>query len=202
MEKEMLVIHDINDIDFFNFPLKEYHLTFDDGLFSQYFYWPIIKTIRTKKTFFISTDLVDFGKPREQFKINKPEFLIFPTTFECMKMYKENNDKTNYIRKEELEQLIEYCEIGGHGHKHNHISFYNGKEKEKMIINDIELMMEWFQKNLNLKPITYAFPFYESDGILESILRKFGFKTFIGARKQFEDEKERIKKEIFWERKI
>lgn len=191
MSKEILTIHDLNDSrKIFNFPLFQYDLAFDDGLFSQYYYWPILRVVKTKKIFFISTDLIGSGKPRQQFRIKKPEFLNFPDTFESMKLYKTKNIKDNYMNIEELkiisESKLEDVEIGGHGHKHYHIQDYGKKEKE--MTEDTEQMLEWFQKNLNIVPTSYAYPFYEYDEVLESILKKFGFKFIIGNRKQIEDE--------------
>jgi|WetSurSiteA1Bulk_404760.scaffolds.fasta_scaffold00418_11 peptidoglycan/xylan/chitin deacetylase (PgdA/CDA1 family) len=195
MEKEALAIHDINfPKQLFNFPLENYTLTFDDGLFSQYYYWPILRTIKTRKILFISTDLIDAGPIREQFKIRKPEYLNFPDTFESMKLYKTNGIKSNYMRIEELKVICETLitqniEIGGHGHKHYYISDYGEIEKEKKMTEDTELMLEWFAKNLNIFPSCYAYPHYEYDEVLESVIKKFGISTLIGKRKQFEDEK-------------
>jgi len=195
MDKELLVIHDINNVKkFFNFPFENYELTLDDGLFSQYYYWPIFDAMKLKKTFFIATDLIDIGNKREQFKVRKPEYLMFSDTFECMKMYKEKGIKSNYMRIDELKYICEkignYIEVGGHGHKHYYISEYEGKEKK--MVEDIEMMLEWFQKNLNIIPTSYSYPYYEYDEILESVLKKFGFKTIIGERKQYEDERQRL----------
>jgi peptidoglycan/xylan/chitin deacetylase (PgdA/CDA1 family) len=195
MEKETLAIHDINlPKQIFNFPLQKYMLTFDDGLFSQYYYWPVLKTIKTRKILSIATDFIDSGSLRKQFKVRKPEYLIFPNTFESMKLYKENGDRSNYMRVEELkiicERLItENVEIGGHGHKHYHISDYGKIEKEKKMIQDTEIMLEWFAKNLSIFPSCYTYPYYEYDEVLESVVKKFGISTIIGERKQFEDEK-------------
>ena len=55
--KPILMIHEFKE-EFFDLPLEEYILTFDDGLYTQYVFLEELKNIKTKKYFFISSDIV------------------------------------------------------------------------------------------------------------------------------------------------
>jgi hypothetical protein len=55
--KPILMIHEIRDW-MFDLPLHNYVLTFDDGLYSQYYFLDKFKTIDTEKIFFISTGIL------------------------------------------------------------------------------------------------------------------------------------------------
>jgi len=61
-----LMIHDIRR-EYFDLNLDRYRLTFDDGLFSQYYYFPLLKNQRAELTFFITTSFIKPGKARSQY---------------------------------------------------------------------------------------------------------------------------------------
>jgi len=61
-----LMIHDIRK-EYFDLDLNPYRLTFDDALFSQYYYFPLFKSHPQKLTYFITTSFVKPGKAREMF---------------------------------------------------------------------------------------------------------------------------------------
>jgi len=160
-------------------------LTFDDGLFSQYFYWDIFKLF-SKKTFFIATNLISIdglGKRKKW----KGKMQTFPDCFEALYDYRETGNKENYMRIEELREIInDGAIIGAHGH--NHIKCYL---HENQIRRDIESMLEWFEKYLKIKPTKYAYPHYEDSLILTRILKnEYGFTEFYGKERiEIEQEK-------------
>ena len=55
--KPILIIHEFEE-RFFDLPLDQYILTFDDGLYTQYVFLEELKKIKTKKYFFISSGIV------------------------------------------------------------------------------------------------------------------------------------------------
>ena len=60
---ETLMIHDIHQ-NYFDLNLNQYRLTFDDGLFSQYYYFPLLKSQPGKLTYFITTSFIKPGQAR------------------------------------------------------------------------------------------------------------------------------------------
>jgi hypothetical protein len=186
---ETLAIHGINPI-FFKCNFKDYILTFDDGLYSQYYYLPLIKEMKNQKIFFICSGLVGNDKKREQFNGVYKEF---PDCYHSLATYRKSGDKSNYMNLDEVKNLVDSIGLENVGcHSHNHIKEYNQPlfEKIKIIKDDIELMLEWFEKNLNIKPIKYAFPHYVDDYFLKLILKDYGFKEFYG-RERIAIEKEK-----------
>ena len=63
---ETLMIHDIHR-KYFELNLNQYRLTFDDGLFSQYYYFPLLKNHPAKLIFFITTSFIKPGKARDMY---------------------------------------------------------------------------------------------------------------------------------------
>jgi hypothetical protein len=63
---ETLMIHDIRK-EYFDLNLDQYQLTFDDGLFSQYYYFPLLRNHPGKLTYFITTSFIKPGKARSMF---------------------------------------------------------------------------------------------------------------------------------------
>jgi len=61
-----LMIHDIRK-EYFDLDLNRYRLTFDDALFSQYYYFPMLKNHPQKLTYFITTSFIKSGKARNMF---------------------------------------------------------------------------------------------------------------------------------------
>ena len=60
------MIHDLRR-EYFDLSLDQYRLTFDDGLFSQYYYFPLLKKHPVELTFFITTSFIKPGKVRPMF---------------------------------------------------------------------------------------------------------------------------------------
>lgn len=63
---QYLMIHDIRK-EYFDLRLDRYLLTFDDGLYSQYYYLPLLEDHPAELTFFITTSFIQPGKARPLF---------------------------------------------------------------------------------------------------------------------------------------
>jgi len=63
---QYLMIHDIRK-EYFDLNLDQYRLTFDDSLFSQYYYSPLLINHPGKLTYFITTSFIKPGKARSMF---------------------------------------------------------------------------------------------------------------------------------------
>ena len=61
-----LMIHDIRK-EYFDLDLHQYRLTFDDALFSQYYYFSQIRSHPRALTYFITTSFIKPGKARNMF---------------------------------------------------------------------------------------------------------------------------------------
>jgi hypothetical protein len=61
-----LMIHDIRK-EYFDLRLDRYRLTFDDGLYSQYYYFSLLERHPAELTFFITTSFIRPGKARPMF---------------------------------------------------------------------------------------------------------------------------------------
>jgi hypothetical protein len=180
-----LTIHSVKE-EFFKLSFHNYKLTFDDGLFSQYFHWPIFRQIPTEKILFISTNLIGIdGLGRR--KKWKGKYQEFPDCFEALEDFRKTGNRENYMRLEELQEIIDNdieVIIGGHGH--NHMMYYNIHDQMR---KDMEDMLEWFDKHLHMKPIHYAFPHYEQPFALIKMLKEYGFQKLYGAwRIEIEEE--------------
>ncbi|MBT8365900.1 MAG: polysaccharide deacetylase family protein [Deltaproteobacteria bacterium] len=60
------MIHDIRR-EYFDLNLDQYQLTFDDSLFSQYYYFPLLKNNPRNLIYFITTSFIRPGKARRMF---------------------------------------------------------------------------------------------------------------------------------------
>jgi hypothetical protein len=189
--KEILMIHEIRE-EMFDLPLESYLLTFDDGLYSQYYYWPKIKKLKTQKIFFISSGFFSTGViPRRQCIntfFNKEEWspiTDFKSCIEARKDYVETNGiiSSNYMSIAEINHMIRQgAEIGGHGHKH--IKDYPERlaDRIKVMKNDIETMLDIFYAELkDFKPKYFCFPFNIEPRFMRGILKSYGFTSFFGG---------------------
>jgi hypothetical protein len=180
-----LTIHGIDPKFFGKIQWRDYNLTFDDGLFSQYYYWPLLKGIPITKIFFITTNLIGIdglGK-RKKWKGKMQEF---PDCFEALDDYRETGNRENYMRLEELQDIMQEHNVVIGGHGHNHIKYYHNRIQ---IEQDIISMMDWFEKHLAMRPKYYAYPHYVNPVGMDTILKKHGIeKTFGGWRLEIEEE--------------
>lgn len=178
-DTNILMIHEIKK-EFFNLNLQNYVLTFDDGLYSQFYYSNKLNKIPTRKILFITPSLIQNSNIiRSQFSNTNIEF---PACFEAMEKWVKYKDNSDYMTIAELKKIIrEYdFEIGAHSYNHNR---YPKKLSEyiKIFKKDTEIMIEWFIKNLNFKPTSYCFPFNVELVLMRSLLiNEFKFNEFFG----------------------
>lgn len=168
---KVLMVHEVKqwmlDAD-----LSEYDLiTFDDGLFSQYFYRKEFLKWDTPMIFFISTGIVSDGK----------QTLNFPSCSEAHRRFFENGDTTNYMTWEQIKELHETpnCTIGGHSHYHKQYSPADLKLLHSSLIEDSDLMMNAFRKQ-GIEITDFCHPYNKVYPLREGILKRMGITKFYG----------------------
>lgn len=175
MEKTVLMIHTIRD-EFLNCKLKNHILTFDDGLYNHFYYYPKIKKIQTEKIFFISTNIICDGNQSINFikseECHKKAFIGIKEDFMTLKQIKYLSEEENVF-------------IGGHSHFHKNLKVLSKlSDKINHIKQDTELMLDWFHKNLNLFPKKFCFPYNDDlNGLYSSILKSYGISEFYGKER-------------------
>ena len=126
---QYLMIHDIHK-EYFNLSLDQYRLTFDDGLFSQYYYYPVYKNHPENLTFFITTSFIRPGKSRSMFA---DEYL--PSLKPKKYMYRcfIENKFDHFMTTEEIQELSTKpnVQIGVHSHWHDVILTRTHARKRK-----------------------------------------------------------------------
>lgn len=177
-----LVIHEIRR-EFFNFPLHEYVLTFDDALYSQYYYLPLINEIKTKKIFFVPTGLIGYGEKRQQYE---GEDRGFPSCYEAMAEWKDKANNENYMRVSELREIRD--EIGGHGHGHIKEYGFELYDQVRILEDDTIKMLKWLQENLKVRPTKFAFPHYVQPKFGKLIQKRHFREVFVDERTTIEEE--------------
>ena len=226
---KILTIHDVRK-EYFDLNLKSYRLTFDDGLYSQFYYFPLFKNHPEPLTYFITTSFIKPGKIR---RLDAGEDLPYLKSKKYMYKTFAEGRFDHFMNVEELQEICrhENVQIGAHSHfhdviltrTHSHkrkplspwkmermkhikgVSFdefsvrsklaFKGYETdggkliprtetawEDFIKYDTELCLKWFEKNLNIQPSLYGFPFNEYSSKFVEILQAFGFKEFFAAR--------------------
>lgn len=170
--KPVLMIHTVTE-DIFRLPLDQYVLTFDDGLYSQFFYYPRFKDIPTQKIYFVSSGIVCSG-------IQSTEF---PTSKEAHEKAARGNYE-DYMNVDQIRHLMEdpYVEIGGHSHSHTRLStFKTLVERVRYIKTDTAQMLGWFESTLGIFPTSFCFPYNEDyRGMYSMLVKQAGITTVYG----------------------
>jgi hypothetical protein len=111
------MIHDFRK-DYFELNLAAYTLTFDDGLYSQYYYYPLLDPVGSPKIFFIITSFIKPGKARARYN---GEFIKSVKSRKYMKDAFINNDFSHFMNLEEIQELATHkgVKIGTHSHFHD-----------------------------------------------------------------------------------
>ena len=173
--KPVLMIHEVEEW-LFELPLEDYILTFDDGLYSQYYYYNKLQHINTEKIFFISSNII----------CNGTQSLDFPVCAEAHKKAFAGNTE-DYMTIEQIKELMQdpVVSIGGHSHAHTRLGNYTKLiEKMQQLKDDTELMMEWFTTNLGVSPIKFCFPYNDDyQGMYTAVLTRYGFTDFYGRER-------------------
>ncbi|RJQ58121.1 MAG: polysaccharide deacetylase family protein [Desulfobacteraceae bacterium] len=114
---QTLTIHDFRK-DYFKMDLKQYRLSFDDGLYSQFYYFPMLEELDTELIFFIVTSFVRPGPPRKLFDGRHPKF---PKSRDCMYDAHVRGRFDPFMTTEEIQYLASQknVRIGAHSHFHD-----------------------------------------------------------------------------------
>jgi len=180
--KPVLMIHEIV-YDLFQLPLQDYILTFDDGLFSQYHFSPLLKKIDTRKILFVSGKYVCRSNQRRQ---TYPAFYYSTTPEDARKSFDKSSGFVDhhYMTISEINYMRGLgFEIGGHGY--NHIRDYSKKIEKRVeeMTDDVEKMIGWMESMFGITPKSYCFPFNKEPDLLREILKRKGIEEFFGAER-------------------
>jgi hypothetical protein len=124
-----LMIHDLRP-EYFDLNLEEFRLTFDDGLFSQYYYFPLLKSHHQQLTFFITTAHIKPGRARPMFA---GEYLAHLKTKRYSYRTFVEGRFDHFINLAELQDLSvqSNVRIGVHSHFHDVILTRTHASKRK-----------------------------------------------------------------------
>ncbi len=123
------MIHDIRP-EYFDLNLNPYRLTFDDGLYSQYYYFPLLKNHPGKLTYFITTAFIQPGKPRRMYT---GEYLSHLKSKKYMYRTFIEGKFDHFMTIEEVQQLSAQrnVRVGVHSHFHDVILTRTHSSKKK-----------------------------------------------------------------------
>jgi len=124
-----LTIHDIRK-EYFKLDLNRFRLTFDDGLFSQYYYCPLFSNYETERIYFITTSFIKPGKIRKRFEGEYTSYLK-SKKYMCNAFVEKDFD--HFMTMEELMFLStqKNVVIGAHSHYHDVIATRQHPRKKK-----------------------------------------------------------------------
>ena len=111
------MIHDIHQ-NYFGLDLESYRLTFDDGLFSQYYYFPLLKSHAGKLTYFITTSFIRPGAARGMYA---GDHLPYIKSKKYMYRTFVEGKFDHFMTLEELQEISSQTnvKIGVHSHFHD-----------------------------------------------------------------------------------
>ena len=178
--KPVLMIHEVN-YDLFDMKLEDYILTFDDALFSQYHFYPLLNEIHTRKIIFVSGK---YTCKHNFVRIPYPSFFYSTPAKEAREIFDRTNGIVDhhYMNVSELRMMVANgFELGGHGYEHIRVYPDGIKEKTEMMKDDVEKMFFWMKNELRYKPTAFAYPFNNEDGLLTEILKREGITEFFGS---------------------
>lgn len=112
-----LMIHDIRR-EYFQLPLAQYRLSFDDGLYSHYYYLPLIESHPAPLFFFIATGFIQPGAARSTFA---GQYMPHLKSKRYMYQAMIEGKRGFYMTVEELQELARRPNvvIGAHSHRHD-----------------------------------------------------------------------------------
>ena len=126
---QYLMIHDIRK-EYFKLDLHPYRLTFDDGLFSQYYYYPVYKNHPRTLIFFIATSFIRPGNARNMYDGHYIPY-IKPKKYMYRCFIESKFD--HFMTTEEIQELAAKpdVQIGVHSHLHEVIPTLSHPRKKK-----------------------------------------------------------------------
>jgi peptidoglycan/xylan/chitin deacetylase (PgdA/CDA1 family) len=137
--------------DIFNLPLADYILTFDDGTRDHYTHFKEFKKIDTRKIYFIIADRVG---------------------------------TEGYLTVDEIKDMMKDPQVTIGAHSYNHTNLESLPKLFDQVFHiqkDTELMIDWFNTNLEYCPTVFCFP-YNNDlrGMYGGLVKKYGFTELYG----------------------
>lgn len=166
---KVLLIHDVK-YHYIEYLSDKYTLTFDDGLYSVYYYKDALKRINTDKIVFI---------PTERILLDRKSFPIFIDCYRANNLWLYYGDNSAYMTIDEVKDLHNMGFIIG-CHSHYHSREYRSKSS---IREDVNLATQWFKKYLGFTPEYFAFPYNNESELLRYELMKCGVKYFYGTER-------------------
>ncbi len=126
---KILTIHSLKK-EYFDLPLHEYHLNFDDGLFSQYYYFPLLRRYEHELLYFISSAFIRPGPARKMFA---GTYIPYRKSKKYMNQALMQDNYDDFMRIEELQVLAKKkgVHIGLHSHFHDIIVTRTHAQKRK-----------------------------------------------------------------------
>jgi peptidoglycan/xylan/chitin deacetylase (PgdA/CDA1 family) len=116
---KILSVHNIKEA-YFDLDLENFRLTFDDGLYSQFYYFPLLKKSGSEMIFFIITSFAKPGKVRKMFD-GEPYAYVKSSKYMHDALIKD--DFGHFMTLEEIRTLSGHKQvlIGAHSHFHDGI---------------------------------------------------------------------------------
>jgi hypothetical protein len=113
---DVLMMHALRK-EYFRLPLERFRLTFDDGLFSHYYYFPLLSQHPRPLTVFIATAFIRPGAARPAFS---GRYLEFQETAAYSRRAFIESDLRDFMTVEEVQFLAARpnVAIGAHSHFH------------------------------------------------------------------------------------
>ena len=135
----------------FKLPLEDYVLTFDDGTHDHYEYFLKFKSINTRKIYFIIADRIGTD---------------------------------GYLTIDEIKEMMKDPQVTIGAHSYNHTNLESLPKLFDQVFHiqkDTELMIDWFNTNLEYRPTVFCFP-YNNDlrGMYNAVVKKKGFTELYG----------------------
>jgi len=163
------MIHDIRQ-EYFDLNLDQYQLTFDDGLFSQYYYYPLYKNHAERLTYFIATSLIQPGKARSMYAGEYITYGLKPKKYMYRSFIENNFD--HFMTVEEIQELSvkSNVQIGVHSHLHDVIPTRTHSRKRKPLskwkLERFQNSPEIFRQDLSIRSKIAFQGFNYQEGLL------------------------------------
>lgn len=175
---KILELHQIEE----KYLKKDYYkqfdiLTFDDGLYSQFYYKDFFKSLNKHLIYFISSGI-----------INNTNNFTFKDCLDAHNDFFTKNDLSAYMNLKQIEELAEFAEIGWHTHFHPYLPKFSKIKQMQIILNEIKLGSSFIKKfNCN----KFCFPYNYKNNFFLYNLKKIDFNSF------FSDERINFESYIF-----
>lgn len=173
--KPVLMIHEVREW-MFDLPLGDYHLSFDDALYSQYYYLDRLLSYDTTMTFYVSTNIYSVDNLRYRFD-------------DCVTAHRKVNDQKDYSNYMTWGQLriidrIPNCRVGGHGHNHLDLRALSIKDSVAQFDSDLTRCLAEFERHM-LRPCdAWCMPYnYDPHQLFTGLVRRRGITNIVGCER-------------------